>query len=205
MNIHDFDGPEQYPTDMLADIFERQTALAHKYHPIEKANGFNVGDDLLVNVHDKFGQHRIKDFSWRVTEELMEALEAWYVSDVDHCQEEVADALHFMVELCIICGIDPDKLDFEFYEQWEGTTLNYQEASAQVVYLLGMACNCLKNKPWKQTQMKTDEHRFEANIIEAFSALIIAAKSAGIESQRAMYDLYFKKNKVNSFRQESKY
>lgn len=205
MNIHNFESPTNYPENMLEDIFNKQRELAHKYHPIEKSNGFRVGDGLVVNLHDKFGQHRIKDFSWRVTEELMEALEAWYDDDEDHCQEEVADALHFFVELAIICDMSHELFMFDTLDPSHQPVDSYDIASGQVVYCLGLACNCLKNKPWKQTQMKTDENKFKSMIMLAFDALMRAAKAAGISSQEHMYDLYFRKNKVNQFRQESKY
>lgn len=204
MNINNFDSPDEYPKDMLEDIFKKQKELAEKYHPIEAANGFRVGTGLEVGIHDKFGQHRIKDFAWRITEELMEAKEAWDKGDIDHCQEEVSDALHFMVELCIITGHDADYFMFDDVFL-KAKKLDYPEAALSVVYFLGLACNCLKNKPWKQTQMLTDVRLFSSYLHEAFGNLMVTAIAAGINTPEEMYDLYFRKNKVNQFRQESKY
>lgn len=205
MNIHDFESPKEYPIDLLADIFNRQRELAEKYHPIEKANGFNVGEKIEVDINNQFGQHRIKDFAWRVTEELMEASEAWYINDSDHCQEEVADALHFMVEMCIICGMTADDFDFSDIEDDGSVVGNFPNQCGAVVYNLGIACNCLKNKPWKQTQMLTDITAFKKYLKKAFMQLMFSARSAGIIGGESMYDLYFRKNKVNQFRQDSKY
>jgi dimeric dUTPase (all-alpha-NTP-PPase superfamily) len=205
MNIHDFNSPDEYPVDLLADIFAKQRELAEKYHPIEKANGFNVGEGIEVDLHNQFGQHRIKDFAWRVTEELMEANEAWYINDTDHCQEEVADALHFMVELCLICGMTSVEFDIHDIDDDETMVAQFPSQIMGVVYNLGLACNCLKNKPWKQTQMLTDVTLFKKYIVRAFMQLMFSARSAGIKDAEAMYDLYFRKNKVNQFRQDSKY
>lgn len=105
--------------DMLADIFARQLELMEKYHPIEKANGLIVCEDVPVNLHDPRGQHRLKDFAWRVTEELGEAMNClknkpWKQTHMEtdelHYKEELADAFHFFIELCILSGIGPEEL-----------------------------------------------------------------------------------------------
>ena len=64
--------------------------------------------------------------------------------------------------------------------------------------------NCLKNKPWKQTHMLTDEPKFKNYIIKAFLG-IIGIYIDNEYSEKDMYNLYFKKNAVNQFRQRSKY
>ena len=151
-------------------------------------------------MHDKFGQHRIKDFAWRITEELMEAYEAYILSDKEHTYEELADALHFMAELCLICGIPREGLDFELRAEWSESELD--ECMLSTVLQLGLACNCLKNKPWKQTQMLTDVEKFNFHIYVAFESLMSCFAAAGIEFEEDIYDLYFRKNKVNQFRQE---
>lgn len=203
MNINNFEGPDEYPVDLLADIFDKQRKLAHKYHPIEKKNGFWVGDKLEINLDDSKGQARVKDFSWRITEELMESLEAANAQDYTHTIEELSDALHFMVELCIICDMPPYRFSFYFSESMPKVTLN--EGMLDVIYHLGLACNCLKNKPWKQTQMLTDVVKFKSYIAKAFDSLLECFRLAGIKDEEEVYDLYFKKNKVNQFRQQSNY
>lgn len=204
MNINNFESPENYPVNLLEDIFKRQHELAEKYHPIEKANGFHVGEDILVGIHDKFGQHRIKDFCWRVTEELMESLEAHKAKDQEHCHEELADALHFMVELCLISGVSHEELEFEINEEY-AMFVDLERPMTRTVYHMGLACNCLKNKPWKQTQMLTDTNKFYFHIRESFKELMACFSAAGVPHEEAVYDLYFRKNKVNQFRQDSKY
>ena len=203
MNINNFSSPDEYPVDLLGDIFTKQKELAEKYHPIEKANGFIIGESLRVNLHDKFGQHRIKDFAWRITEELMEAYEAYLLDNDEHTKEELADALHFMVELCLMCGISHNELGFELKP--DGGETQIDECILSTVLQLGLACNCLKNKPWKQTQMLTDVEKFGFHMYIAFESLISCFAAAGIEFEEDIYDLYFRKNKVNQFRQESKY
>ena len=62
--------------ESLKAIFERQRELMEKYHDIELKSGLLQTEDCPVNLDDKRGQARIKDFSWRITEEVGEALDA---------------------------------------------------------------------------------------------------------------------------------
>ena len=150
--------------ESLKSIFERQKELMVKYHDIELKSGLLQTEDCPVNLDDKRGQARIKDFSWRITEEIGEALDAITnelgESALLHFHEELIDGLHFLTEMTILTGYDITK-DYTLSDLINlGTvrssyTLN-DLVSDHVMYL-GMMCNCLKNKPWKQTMMKTNK------------------------------------------------
>lgn len=99
---------EEINGDKLEAIFARQQELMNKYHDIEERSGLLQTSDCPVNLDDKRGQARLKDFSWRVTEELGEALDARH--DEAHFKEELVDGLHFLTELSILAGTDPHKL-----------------------------------------------------------------------------------------------
>ena len=109
---------------MLSIIFERQKELMAKYHDIEQANGAIVVDPALHgNLDNRYIQMRIKDMKQRCIEELMEAANTlknkpWkqdtVLTDTDHFYEEIADAFHFFVELCITAGLDAGDL-FKMY------------------------------------------------------------------------------------------
>ena len=110
-------------SDKLDLIFSRQRELMEKYHEIEKANGLLQTEDVPVNIHDAAGQARLKDFAWRVTEELGEAMntlknkpwkQSQMLTDETHYLEEIADAFHFFIELCILSGLDAQSL-FDIY------------------------------------------------------------------------------------------
>jgi hypothetical protein len=105
--------------DMLEAIFTRQKELMVKYHDIEEANGLLETSDVPVDIHSKEGQQRLKNFAWRVTEELGEAMNTlknkpWkqthMLTDVKHYNEEISDAFHFFIELCILSGIGSKEL-----------------------------------------------------------------------------------------------
>jgi len=120
MNINDVKEEDvQFEGDMLEAIFERQRELMRKYHKIEKNNGLLQTDKVPVDINSATGQARLKDFAWRVTEELGEAMNTlknkpWKVTqmptDERHYLEEIADAFHFFIELCILSGFDAKSL-----------------------------------------------------------------------------------------------
>ena len=122
MNIKDVKLKRKYG-DKLDLIFERQMELIKKYYDIEKKNGAIVPDKIPVDLNSRIGQYRIKDLSERIVEELMEAmnclkLKPWKQTDIEtdkeHYFEEISDAIHFLIELCITSGMTSQTF-FETY------------------------------------------------------------------------------------------
>lgn len=215
MNVNDVKELDELPANLLDSIFEHQHSLATKYLPIEKANGLLVTDSIPVNIHDRKGQFRLKDMTWRVVEEIAEALEALDMDDTVHFQEELADAMHFLVEKCILAGFNPGydgpfKIDLvDIFDAFPGVN-GTGEAGTVHVYAMdyikkaGLTCNTLKNKPWKQSHMMTDEKRFFELIGEEFCSFIRLCRAAGFDAE-SLYRMYMRKHTVNQFRQRSGY
>ena len=74
----------------------------------------------------------------------------------------------------------------------------------KATYKLQIARNCLKNKPWKQTQMQTDEKAFMEKILEASVYMFAFFDFVGMDS-KSLYHIYYRKNQVNAFRIKSNY
>ena len=208
MNIEDVKSEDSYPENLLRAIFQKQGELMEKYHPIEDRNKLLRTKEVPVNLHCKFGQAQLKDFAWRFTEEIGEATEALEIhpDNMSHFHEELIDALHFLVELCILSDVSPqmiakDLKDIEFIP------FVPQEIGSQV-YLpieeLAKAMNCLKNKPWKQTHILTDEAKYKGHILRTFHLFANVLFSFDLDPWD-IYNIYFKKNEVNKFRQRSHY
>lgn len=197
--------------ESLRAIFDRQKELMEKYHDIEFKSGLMQTEDCPVNLDDKRGQARIKDFAWRITEEIGEALDAIEnesgESALLHFHEELVDGLHFLTEMTILTGYDlPEYTTLKDLIE-EGTyrdcyTLN-DLVSDHVMYL-GMMCNCLKNKPWKQTMMKTNKENFYKHLKLVWSNYIGILTSQDL-TEEEITDLYLRKSQVNQFRQRSNY
>jgi len=120
MNILDMTDVTTPEGDMLEGIFAGQRGLMEKYHEIEANRGALVIDPgLYGEIDHRKVQWRIKDLAYRCVEELSEATNClknkpWKVSEVPtdkaHFYEELADAFHFFVELCITAGMDAEDL-----------------------------------------------------------------------------------------------
>lgn len=124
MNTEDFETPELSECeDMLDLIFQRQRELMQKYESIEEKNFPHMYKDIPVDINSREGQARLKDFAWRITEELGEAMNTlknkpWkqthVITNEKHYLEEIGDAFHFFIELCILSGLDAKGL-FDIY------------------------------------------------------------------------------------------
>ena len=202
---------EKTNKESLRAIFDRQKELMEKYHDIEFKSGLMQTEDCPVNLDDKRGQARIKDFSWRITEEVGEALDAITnesgESALLHFHEELVDGLHFLTEMTILIGYDlPEYTTLKDLIE-EGSyrdcyTLN-DLVSDHVMYL-GMMCNCLKNKPWKQSMMKTNKENFYKHLKLVWSNYVAILTSQDL-TEEEITDLYLRKSQVNQFRQKSNY
>lgn len=198
--------------DLLNAIFDRQKELMNKYHDIEKRSGLLQTEDCPVNLDDKRGQARIKDFSWRVMEEVGEALDALESADMAHFEEELIDGLHFLTELTILAGLNPEEIPMDrndkdnlwcIYNEAKLSGYDLQMGITSLVMDLGMMCNCLKNKPWKQTNMVTDKDNFKSKLKLVWYDYI-SILSINLDPDMIV-EIYLKKSQVNKFRQRSNY
>jgi dimeric dUTPase (all-alpha-NTP-PPase superfamily) len=202
---------------VISAIFARQRELEIKYSPIETKNGFYYPPmDPHPHIDDAQFQHWIKGMFWRVHEEVSEALEEpidlvkwrerWETDPaVRHVFEELADALHFLTAVTLPF-INPFtiKMTLPLTYWLRGTRANLCEDCADFCFQIGLAANALKNKPWKVTQMPTDEAKFKELLLESWRKFWVIWYSLGCKLPD-IYQLYHKKNLVNQFRQESRY
>jgi len=229
MNIDDIKKEVEAPDGpIILTIFNLQLELMKKYDEIEKRNGFQVPSSPY-HIDNNQVQARIKDLFWRATEELAEALETtpslvalknWSVewdkdSKIRHFFEEIADAVHFLVEASLVGGgqffaegmvpFMDNRLPVIKKPPFNCPSYNHLDLLAwKIVYHMGLAANCLKNKPWKVTQMSTDSQQFRLALLNSWEAFCQLWKSFG-GSQEELYILYAKKNLVNQWRQETNY
>ena len=230
IKIEEIPEPVIGQEDMLDLMFKRQHELAIKYLPIEGANGLLQTEDIPVDIDDRKGQARLKDYAWRVQEELYEATDALmqHPDQPEHFLEEMIDSIHFFIELNILCGIGPSQIR-DYFEIPEGVdALNYLGETNDHISLMtgstdykmlpdglliyayigqpiGNAMNRLKNKPWKQTHMITDKQAFMDCIFPAWLGYFkVLSEKHGLTA-KDIFTLYFKKSEVNKFRIKSQY
>ena len=294
MDSRDIKEEPSIPKDnkYLESIYEMQKQLLDSYISIEGLPKYPL------NVNTKTNQLILKDFTSRVIEELAEAYESlllveeltitkqnWFtisstsidsfVECMNHLQnasEEMADALHFFIELLIYTNIQPEDINsyiesklpknkrqnfpntLEYgmalgkqwlsnmnqipdvkrknlvnlihkYEQVKvdfnipeynikllhcGEDYNYELYNSyksylwDITYELNISRNFLKNKPWKQSQMMTNESAYQEEIVKSFILFLGTLNIMGVNGSN-LYYIYFKKNKINQFRIKSKY
>ena len=233
VNINEFEAPDTPDSGLLEAIFHAQHSLMEKYIGIEAENGLLHTPDCPVDLDSPKGQARLKDFAWRIVEELGEALEAAriHAEAPEHYNEELIDALHFMAEFSLLAGLTPEDIRSRIHTTVyqpiapDPDTLRglYQVIMAVyppppglrsypslvtvtglVTERLAISCNFLKNKPWKRTHMLTDKERFKDAVADTWVHFILLAASAGLGPED-LYGLYFRKKQVNDFRIRSRY
>lgn len=218
MNVNDI-NLEVVPTDFsvydrLDWIFSRQHALSQKYIDIETRNGLRWSPQMPVDLDDRFGQATMKDFFWRVTEELTESVQALidHPDNPTHAIEELADTMHFLIEAYLLAGMAPSDLVSD--EGYTGCKLAYlfnnetptdlRAGAYNVIHCIGCASNCLKQRPWKCTHQLLDRKQFTFWLRSAIHDLIPIFKLFGLTVDQ-VFTMYFKKSEVNSFRIRSNY
>ena len=83
-------------------------------------------------------------------------------------------------------------------------SVNYPYLLWKITHHLNIARNFLKNKPWKQSQVMTQELKYQAELVKAFIYFCGYLGWIGMDSKEVFY-IYFKKNHINIFRQKSLY
>ena len=236
MNVDDVDDAVVPETSCrLGAIFNRQHELMEKYGLIEWDDEMKTSIITTpIHLDDKYGQMKLKDFAWRITEELTEATEALSIHPglPQHWLEELSDAYHFLIELTLISGLDTQWLydgiikrtnheETQFNEICGLTNCleicsvwiapgNFQEYTTprqyvyEVIQELGNAMNCLKQKPWKQTHIITDKEKFKKHMLLTHINFFRLINLTKLTADE-WYRMYYKKSEVNKFRQRSNY
>jgi dUTPase len=102
--------------DKLQSIFERQTQYLTGLQPTYIQNGFlKHASQFPWDLDDRHYQEEFRLLAWRCVEEILEASETYETIHPANqgramYNEEVADALHFFVELCLVSGISQPEL-----------------------------------------------------------------------------------------------
>lgn len=209
MNIKDVDDVNlDHVKDSFEYLWNEQYELYEKYKDIE-----GMPDKWPFNINLEESQIWIKDFFWRVWEELMEAYEALTEEDdIIHYLEELIDALHFYLEIYVLLdrhiNIEGIILSVKNCSNISEDISALRNTNHKIGYWMGLAANKLRNKKWKKSQVLVDVDDFNNYLDKGFRALVRLICRSLIPSDNLKYDLlnsYHKKNIVNRFRQRSNY
>ena len=219
----------------LTNLFKGQQSLVDRYVGVEKL----PKPPLEINI--KAHQVILKDFISRVVEELGEAYESYLLftegiycnKDIINSNEELMDALHFLLETGIYCGLTAKDVELSMGEtlekMWDGfkpklskesvslmgyslgmnlsstvNMVNTQVLLWRLTYKLQLVRNCLKNKPWKQSEMMSDIQLVRKLLLESFREMFTLLFELNFPLESIM-QFYYMKNQVNHFRISSNY
>lgn len=197
------------PPDRLAEIFRKQRELTLRFHPIEHENRALHGSfdpKVPVDLLSFAGQDTIRGHAWRIVEEVAEAREARVKGTFNSFVEEMADVLHFVVELMILSDVEVVDLADRDASIGDRLTLCYpmrgrpkiSEDSAWLEFLdtLGDAIHELRWKAWKQNPVATNVKAYRWKLNDVFFAFCKVCDSAGIGPD-LLHMAYFAKHRVN--------
>jgi hypothetical protein len=184
---------------VVVRCFDLQHELIRRYQPIEQY------PTPPVSLHTATEQRLLKDFAWRLTEELGESYDAYIKHIVEDAMEELIDTFHFYFELCIFAGVTPPQL-LIVCPNLPGRLDHVQHAEElywDVIFKLSQAMHVLKNRPWKKSLVLTDEALFRARLVAVFPALCQLWRGFGRQEQ--LYEMFHAKHVVNVQRQLGSY
>jgi hypothetical protein len=180
-------------------IQDKQMEVMFQYEPQER----EVFKNFDIDVYED--QEVFKRYAWRVTEEITEALED--LEHPQHFKEEITDAFNFLIELYHLYGWRLENLsplEIPIKHVVGDKEKAYEIYSMKVIKQLGLTCNLLKNRPWRQSQYLVDllifEERFK-KVWEDFIFLLAVCEM----TKEELFDQWSLKYQVNDFRITSKY
>lgn len=157
-------------------LFELQHELLNRFYIIEGL------PKAPLAMQTKNGQRVARELHYRILEELYEMSEVFVAwanggssTDIpNEVPEELCDALHFYIELCIYIGIDHVLLDHvRRHETANAKTLSatYDSVTSYEIvfhpmFKLLYAGRYLKFKPWKQTPVTSDISMYRRRVLE---------------------------------------
>jgi len=180
---------------MLQKVFEFQRSLMEKLAPVETELGYTP-PPVPLDFTSRAGQDWFRLMSWYLQEEMVEV----WTATPQSLSEELADCLHFAVELCILAGITSDRIEaLRQADQYEGLPWTYQMLDVSIA--LGLAVNMLKAKHWKRNPQVTDLEQFQAQVAQVLYRLLMVIRHQGHD----FHAIYMAKHRTNEERIQNKY
>lgn len=140
----------------LQKLFDYQAGLMEKLAPVEGELGYTP-PPIPLDFTQRGHQDWFRMMSWYFTEEVVETLSA----KVEDRPEELADCLHFSIELCILAGVTPERVrQHAQLDLYEPTATEF--SLVQSLITLGQAVNLLKAKHWKRNPQPVDLPQFQS-------------------------------------------
>jgi hypothetical protein len=110
------------------------------------------------------------------------------------------DGFNFLIELITLYGFKVENLDFSFKR--ESNANSYYDI-LDIIKILGLTANCLKNRKWRQSQYLVDLKVFEARFKLVFNKYLNLLRK--YLSDDEIIEKWSLKYQVNLFRLNTNY
>jgi NTP pyrophosphatase (non-canonical NTP hydrolase) len=206
--------------DRLQEIFDKQADYLKSLEPIYRASGFPERTHWPMAINGRHAQEQFRLLAWRINEEVYEALKEWEKGvscDPGEYREEVADVMHFLVELCLFCGITPvefatggekeleseeDYLSISFKRvQFYPNRMEGREAWGMFLTALAELMMCFRQRPWRTDERLTDFGKLKFHFGVLWLGFCAACVATGIGAS-TLYSHYFAKSIINEERRD---
>lgn len=203
--------------DKLDAIFERQAKYLKSLAPTYIHNGFLRHASVFPwDIDDRHYQEEFRLLAWRFTEELVEAHESY--RQPGYFREEISDALHFFIELCIVSGVtkaelltgitcstfspEGDSLEWSFENvKKEPFALHHSGDEWHTIRALAMAMMKLRQRPWRTDFRPTERKEWVMGLYLTWQCFISLCILTNITAE-VLHHAYFNKAQVNDQRRE---
>lgn len=208
MNIRDY-WPLTAPSVSDVALWQRMIAMRREtfmgFLTIEQTNGFVKAKVSLATSH---GQEMVRIISFRVLEELAEAIQS---ENDDHYYEELIDAFNYLLSLFLLGEIQHPALAQQLtelcYDVWSRSNhytierLTEAHIGKAAIILGARLGDLLRNRAWMQNAQNT---YFDANLFQVLYWLFFLILNR-FKSFEQFYCYYIAKDSVLQFRLRSQY
>lgn len=162
-------------------IFACQAEMIPHHVEKERKNNARWSCSTPVDLSTRAGQMQIKDFFWRVTEEVTETIDKFrHSASAEDIMEELVDVLHFLVEVAIHVGVTPydlapvnndQKLQYLF-DRRRVAMDSVDHSGYELIHELGQCAAMMKARPWRDKFPPVHKDDLIPHIRSAFMYLL---------------------------------
>lgn len=198
--------------DEIKTFSEMFSLARDQFVNYEKIEGIENWEDYDFSIDCAEDQLKFKDMlQIRFIEELTEASIA-IPEPEEHFWEEIGDALNFFLSAYLMLNIDFDRFrspsDFLYKGGRHKLKINdlkdFSLAAYPVIENVGALCNLLKNRPWAMSNYLVSIYDFDIRLEILWNSFWAFLGNMCL-SERDVFEMFWKKYKVNQHRIESGY
>lgn len=195
-------------TDRLLQVFEHKAKSSMEFREVQRKHGLLLApENLRADPGTREGCIELhKGIHWFNLE-----LQEFLTVSTDDKPEELADVLHFLVELAILFGYDHTIVPIEAAEEDEDRlsvmllasannpfVMEDADTNARFAIIAGLhVAELLKNKPWKQTLKPVPDPKDLRERVQAmFYWYGAVVRTAGLTAQQ-LFDQFTRKDEIN--------